>query len=338
MRTIFFILPLILFSCQKTPFQIDERTSEKEISAIGYIDSKKIDLALFQSRLNAINENNNDDEVGAYLTEGVHLVTHNNLVFLEFVDLEMDDARFADLEGYKDISESYNTYSGSCKIYELEDEALIEEYQYLIGSKYAVYNHNRDSETAIVEKLVLVYDPWVELPYVAAVFETTDEEYSRYYGWTCRVGAISYPFLDRGEFYEEDAETEIVNIFQNSAAYSQFEDLFAMPAEYEWTESKYSKFEHYDGTEYHIAQYNLIGGCGSLIENLTAVYSEVNGELTLLAMDHIDYYFHDLIDVNGDGFPEFFGADFSSSAIFTIENGKLVEMTAIDWSIDECPC
>lgn len=341
MRTIFLLLTVLLISCQRTPIQIEKENSENELSMVAHVAYRSFEVEMFQTRLNAIENLNNDEpEAGGFLAQGVHLITHNSLVFLEYLDLEedVDEHHKGYLEGYKDISEEYNTYSGSCKVYELEDEALKDEYEHLIGAAYTVNNHNRDSETVVVEKLVVVYDPWVDLPYVAAAFETSEKGYSKYHGWTSRVGAISYPFMERGEFFEENDEEEIVIIFQNTPEYSQFEDLFVMPTEYEWTETKYSKFEHFDGTNYHVAQYNLLGDCSSIVENLTAVYSEIDGEYTLLAMDQIDYYFHDLIDINGDGFPEFFGADFSSSVIYTIENGQLNEKTSVNWSIDECPC
>ena len=342
--TIFFLALAALMSCQHTQIQESDKGSFKSLSLETSTKSSSYfsKFSKKQSRSNALNNKPDaDPEDGAFLADAVHLMTHNSFAFLDYVDLGFDVIELQEpREGFKDITEEYQVYSGSCKIFEVDDESMTRDYEHLVGAEFTLYDHNREEVNSKVERIVLVYDPYVELPYIAAAFSPSGEEdyYYRYYGWTSRVGATSYPFMDKGSFYEEEANEKVLTKFQNSVEYSHFEEIFAMPDENDYTEIMAHEQEHFNGVKYHVVQFNSIGGCGSLIDNLTAVYTEKNGKLRLIAMDSMDHYFHDLIDIDGDGFPEIFGAEFSSSAIYTIRKGNLEQYKTVDWSIDECPC
>jgi hypothetical protein len=68
------------------------------------------------------------------------------------------------------------------------------------------------------------------------------------------------------------------------------------------------------------------------------VYQKKDGKLKLIGMNRIDYFILDIIDFNGDDFPELLGGDFSSSIIYSLENGEIEEVKSLSWSSNECPC
>ena len=328
-KLLILISGLALLSCQRSYIQesnelnVQSSKTNKFMSMNNNVHKMNLDLKGVHKM--------NDDEM--LFHNQIHLVTHNQFMFLEFVDAEIDPNN----PGMKEISDDYELYSGSCHIYEVEADEISRDHDLMIGRAFQLNNHNRDQVSAVVEKIVIVNDAYAELPYYAAVLTIQDETWI-YYGWTSGVGAMNYPFMDKGTYFEEEANERVLSAFQNSVEYSRFEDTKARLEQYDYEETSVHELEHFNGTKYYVVQYNTIGGCGSLMDNLTAVYSEKKGKLKLIAMDELEYYFQDMVDVNGDGYPEFIGAEFSASAIFSISKGRLNLLQQIDWSIDECPC
>ena len=342
-KGIFILLAIISLGCQRsnltTPGEI------KAVNSSDFVSRNSSSHSLLENKVNQLNKKeevkeetfpekeNNGIEVGVNSSDEIFLITHNKFAFLEYLDPELEFG-----EGFREVSDRHEMYSGGCLVYEVDDQSFIEDYEGLIGSEYMVNNYSRDQYSAKVVQIVVIHDRYMEVPYLAAQLEFIGSDQYVYYGWASAVSATVYPYMELETRYEEMADENVMNLFHNTAEYSQFEEVFAMPDEELELELVEFEQEHFNGTKYHIIQYNAIGHCGSLYENLTAVYSERKGKYKQLAIGELDYFFQDLIDINGDGFPEFFGADFAASIIFSMENGRFEAIQEVNWSTDECPC
>jgi hypothetical protein len=257
-----------------------------------------------------------------------HLIAHSRFLFLDYIDIDHEE-----VFGYPSLLDKYPSESSLFTPYKLEDKRLKAQYEHLIGSKLKLNNHNRKQFDVEVVDLVIIGDRYVYPPYVAAVLDVPIDQ-NIYYAWTSSSSTLTYPF----EALEDDSEGDVLTKFENSTAYGEFEEIFETSDEDIYPDLNVQAFEHYEGVKYFVVQYNAIGMCESLVDNLTAVYIEKNGNLQLVAMNQLDYYVIDLIDTNGDDYPELLGADFASSIVYTLENGEIEELKQLAWSSNGCPC
>ena len=260
------------------------------------------------------------------------LITHSRYAFIEYVDLDIEE-----MEGIADASDIYSTKSTICYTFFITDEKLSDRYESMIGQTLQVNNSDHQQYVTKIVDIVVVHDLYNEAPYVAAVLAVPQEN-DFYYAWTSEVANTSYPFRSTASYYATDEGDQLQSTFQGTPQFHNFKQIYSQPEEEVDLEMNIEEFEHYNGTQYQVIQYNAIGVCGGMVDNVTAVYTIENGSYELLAIAQLDYFFEDLIDIDHDGFPEILGADFAASAIISIKDGGYEEHQGVSWSTMGCPC
>lgn len=260
------------------------------------------------------------------------LITHSQYAFIEYVDIDIEE-----MEGIADASEVYSTNSTICYTFFITDEKLSNKYESMIGQSVQVNNSDHQQYITKIVDIVVVHDLYNEAPYVAAVLAVPQEN-DFYYAWTSEVANTSYPFRSTASYYGLDEGGELQSAFQRTHEFHSFNRIYSQPEEDVDLEMYFEEFEHYNGTQYQVIQYNAIGVCGGMVDNVTAIYTIENDSYELLAIAQLDYFFQDLIDIDHDGFPEILGADFAASAIISIKDGGYQELQGISWSTMGCPC
>jgi hypothetical protein len=256
-----------------------------------------------------------------------NLIVHSRYLFLEDLNLPKDY-----FEGKASLKDRYAVESSLLSPYAIDDKEMKLKYEQVLGREVVINNYDREQYTAKIIDVVLIEDRMIRTPYVAAVLEIPEDK-NIYYAWTSEVGSIEYPFYS----VESESIVEVRKRFENSSVYGYFEENYETH-EINYSEVSIESYEHYEGKQYYVAQYQVIGYCESLIDNLVAVYQKKDGKLKLIGMNRIDYFILDIIDFNGDDFPELLGGDFSSSIIYSLENGEIEEVKSLSWSSNECPC
>lgn len=255
-----------------------------------------------------------------------NLVVHSRFLFLE--DIEMTEEEVIQLTS---MLSKYPSESSLLAPYQMNDDAK-QKYAHLIGKKIKVNNYNRKQYNVEIVDVVIVLDRMVREPYVAAVLNVPEGQ-NIYYAWTSNTRSFNYPF----EEFESELKESILKRFENTSSYSRFEEFY-QTREVEYIETTIQAFEHVQGKKYFVVQSTVYGNCSALIDNLAAVYKLEDGKVKLMALDQLDYFIMDMIDQNSDDFPELLGGDFSSSVIYTLENGEIEVEKELTWSSSECPC
>lgn len=272
----------------------------------------------------------------SYSFGGNMLIAHSRFAFIEHSDLEPTDPE--DLEGHVNAYEGESSLFHSFEI----DEQTRQEYMDMVGTSVVLNNHDRTRTTVNIIDIVLVEDLWNEVPYYAAVLDL-ETEGDIYYGWTSQEEDVSFPFKHLGTThdYESDENSQEnlgLSQFQETVEFQAFKDVVDNSLDDEYLEVTTEVFENSDGIKYHVIQEKSIGNCAGLIDDLTAVYKEEKGRVTLVAMGSLEYYVRDLIDVNGDGIPEILGAEFAASSIIKLQDGGFTILQELSWSTMACPC
>lgn len=332
MKNSLVILSLVLFSCQRSDFNsrsIDdsrqvlnlEAQKTSSIQHLKRLRSNKPTVACYaQHKKQAIGEN--------------YLIAHSRFAFLGYAGKEPIS--------WEQLEDHTNAYEGESSIFYTFklDVAQYSQFEHLIGQKLVLNNGDREQMTRKIIDIVLVEDIYNELPYYAAVLET-DPSKSIYYGWTSRYGSLSYPFREVqlvDSYATEESENPVLIDFQNTNEFTRFEEQYSTSNDEVYLELSGHEFESKGEERYMVVQYKAIGLCEGLVDETTALYAYNEMGWRMIASGSLGYFFKDLIDVNGDGFPEILGADFASSSIISIENGMFINTSELSWSTMGCPC
>ena len=330
MKTLSYLIIGILFiSCQTKEFGSKGDIKQSQLSLVSAKKVAKSDDSITEASLAVEDE---FDQKRFEMPDNL-LLAYSQYAFLNNVEIDVENHE-GKLKLVKEDEDSYNLFD----IYTIEDEKMKAPYKHLIGNKMKVNNHNRTSYQAKIIDIVLVFEMWGEMPYIAAKFDLPLED-NIYYAWTCSVANMPYPFMPSGVNSNGVEHVELMEAFEARPEYSAALNLYDQTAdEDQYSEVMIEEFEHFKGSKYQVVQFNVIGVCGGLVNDLTAVYKKGKAGYELLAIGELGYYVQDLIDVDNDGFPEVLGAEFTASAIFKIENQTFTLQEQLSWSSTECPC
>jgi hypothetical protein len=257
-----------------------------------------------------------------------NLVAHSNFFFLEYLDLDESD-----FEKMKEITKKYPGETFYLQVYELEDADLESKYSKVLNQELQLNNYDRKRYPAKVIDIVIVNDAYNEPPYLAAVLDNHREK-DIYYGWMGKVSKKTYPFT-KMEFGEGLIE-EMILLSKEMGDYIEFE--LDEETDYEYRSDRVFKFQNGKGEEYIVIQNCLVGGCETLIASDLMIYKKGIDGLILISRGYTDKYVIDLIDIEGDGYPEILIGSYASSAILDISKPKLSVKSSFGWSIEGCPC
>lgn len=106
--------------------------------------------------------------------------------------------------------------------------------------------------------------------------------------------------------------------------------------QYDLTET--TVFEARKGEKYVLIQHNWIGDCESQAGNYSALYQVTGSGWFLQAEGELDHPFLDLIDIDGDFYPELLMGGISTTAIYEINYKGFSKKRWLTWSHGVCSC
>lgn len=260
------------------------------------------------------------------------MITHGKFIFLEFAKEKQNQ-----LHNYKDISGQYEYISNGTTVYNIQNTRLSLKYNEFVGRSVHTHN-NRETTVLTIKDIVLISDIAYGIPYVAAELDGT-VAHSLAGGWATTNKRLNpYPFT---QLEDENLVTLAYAHLDSLNEYRLFKDLQQQTAEgidYDYEESIAKIFEARPNEKYIFVSHSFIGGCGSIEKNYSALFHVTPGSWDCHAEGAIPEYFTDLIDVDGDQYPELLFHGFTSSYLYEITNKGFTEKISVQWSSDECPC
>lgn len=261
----------------------------------------------------------------------LELMSQSQFVFLEFA--ELDEEEIANLPLIIDES---NTISSGTKVFDLTNHPYFNKYEKYIGRTISVYDADRMKHQPTIKKIVLVKDIAYEKPYVALKLNLSDTS-SIYWAFaTSNKRMNPFPYTQI-----EDAEiSQIALAHFDSLSEFQFikSRLKTSTQEVYFDECDVSIFDYRENEKYVFVQAIYYGNCSSYEAGYSALYHVTRDNWVQEAEGTVLHFFQDLIDVDGDKYPELIFNDFSSTYIYEITDKGFTEKRNITWSSDECPC
>ncbi|MBI3134909.1 MAG: hypothetical protein HYZ14_09580 [Bacteroidetes bacterium] len=259
------------------------------------------------------------------------LITHSRFLFLDFAE-----DKKGQLANYKDITPAFEIASAVTRVYEIDHSTLALQYEDFVGRTVVVNSGDRTQITCKISKLVLVADQAYTDPYLAAVLEIPENTYLNYAWATTNKKLNPYPFSPiEDPLLSETALTRFDSLYE----YQLVREKCAQKTDdFDYDETTVNIYEFRKNEKYILVKYDCVGMCGSLDESYAALYHVTPGNWVREAEGPIPFYFHDLIDVDGDMYPELLMSGFATTAIYEINFKGFSEMESVNWSTTECPC
>jgi len=257
-----------------------------------------------------------------------NLVAHSNFVFLEY--LELDES---DLVHMQEITNQFQAESFQFHAYKADGIEQLGKYSKLRGKEIQLNNYNRKQFKTKIIDFVIINDMYSEPPYLAAVVESQKGN-DIYYAWSSETSINPYPFVKQELELGEDEK--FVMMYWDSEFYQDL--TLKYEEDYEYQRDDVFQFKGEKGDEFVLVQNCVIGHCEGMIESEFVVFEKIEGKYEIISSGALDHFVIDLIDVEGDGFPEVLVGDFASSAIIDISKPKLRIKSSFGWSTQGCPC
>jgi hypothetical protein len=255
-----------------------------------------------------------------------NIVTHSGFLFLDFVP-----AKKGQLKNYQNISSEFDsTGITGTKFYDVQNSSLELQYQDFLGRTVVVNNNNREQLSCKISKFVLIDDPAYTDPYLAAVLQKPENTWLNNSWATTNKRLNPYPFA---EVQNEELSQLALMHFDSLTEYQNIKEI--QPAE-DATEVRIFEFRKTE--KYIVVRYYYLGACSAIEGNYMALYHVTPDNWVREAEGSIDMHFEDLIDIDGDLYPEFLMTGFNQSAIFEINYTGFSKMEFMKWSSLECPC
>lgn len=259
------------------------------------------------------------------------LLTHSQFVFLEEADLSENEIAELTL-----ITDQFENVSDATTIFSLDNHPYKEKYTNFKGRTITVYDYYRTKHAYTISKVVLVKDMAMEKPYAAAVVNFPTGVFPDYAWATTNKRLNPYPYTQT-----EDPETA-----QTALAYfdslSEFQLIRKMwepgSASSGYDNYEVHVFDYSENEKYVFVQAIYWGACGSYEAGYSALYHVTRDNWVQEAEGTILHFFHDLIDLDGDKYPELIFRGLSSTHIYEITDKGFTEKKSIQWSGDGCPC
>ena len=269
-----------------------------------------------------------------------NLVAHSKYIFLEYVEIEETE-----FDRMNELTDIYSGESSLFKSYKLTSPELQQKYSSLLNTTVILNNHNREQFTCTIVDFVIVNDRFNSPPYLAAVTNVDEEAENIYYAWASsnsKVKLDEFSLIESQLSYAESNEylgsfIIYMDAFQNMTFYTNFEDQLAENDDF-YVSIEFKKYESSEGKTFVIVQNRLTGMCESLIDSQVALFELKNDQVVLCGIGSLDRFVIDLIDLDGDGFPEILAGDFSSSGIYKLKSQVIKLKSEFSWSFSGCPC
>jgi hypothetical protein len=261
----------------------------------------------------------------------LELVSHGQFVFMEFADL--DEAEVAALPVIADES---GTISNGTTIFDLSAHPYFGKYEKFIGRTISVYDNRRIKRQPTIQKIVLIKDIAYDKPYVALALNLSDttQIYCAFATSNKRMNPYAYTQMEDSEI-AQIALAHFDSLTEFQAVKSQ---LQANHPNANFDENNVHIFEYRENEKYVFVQAIYLGDCSSYETGYSALYHVTRDNWVQEAEGEVPHFFKDLIDIDGDKYPELFFTDFANAFVYEITNKGFTEKRDITWSTDECPC
>lgn len=320
MRFVFLaILPAVLISCQLNH-------SNKQIQTLDFTGAAPAKLPALAERIDK------EIKVARYRQREyqvkLELITHSQFVFLEFADLAEDE-----ISALPDITSESEYLSTAVSVFDLTKHPYFGKYEKYIGRTISVFDASKTNHHPTIKKIVLVKDPEMKSPYVALTLNLPEDQRLNDAFATSNKRMNPYPFV----------QTEAPEIAQTALAYfDSLSEFHRVKTEMKATGERSDKyvwvFDVRPNEKFVFVQNQFIGDCEQMTTSYAALYHVTRDNWIQECEGEVLYYFRDMIDLDGDKYPELLMGTFAGTAIFEITNRGFTQKRAMSWASDECAC
>jgi hypothetical protein len=259
----------------------------------------------------------------------------NLISFSRFIYLEEAKITLSDLRHYDDVSADYGLDSSVTRVYDIGHHPIEIKYDAVLGHGINVFTNDHRQYKARVKSAVLIYDPLQQKAYYAGVVDVPKEPGS-YGAWVSHNNRLNpFPFIE--EQNPQASDLALV-YFDSLAEFHVLKKEVEALKEYQYDVTETRIFNGRKGEKYVLIQHNWIGECEKLLHNYSALYHVTGSGWVLQTEGQLENLFVDMIDIDGDFYPEFLMGDFRSSAIYEITHKGFDKKKELVWNIMACPC
>ncbi|MBK9590188.1 MAG: hypothetical protein IPO32_01405 [Crocinitomicaceae bacterium] len=261
----------------------------------------------------------------------LELMSHGQFVFLEFAELNEEE-----IASLPVIPDEAGTISNATTVFDLTDHPYFSKYEKFIGRTISIYDVKRIKRQPTIKKIVLVKDMAYEKPYVALKLNLSDttQIYAAFATSNKRMNPYLYAQIEDAEISQIAlAHFDSLNEVQLVKSRLQQENPDANFDEY-----NVHVFDYRENEKYVFVQAIYLGNCSSYETGYSVLYHVTRDNWVQEAEGEIPHFFKDLIDIDGDKYPELFFTDFADAFVYEITHKGFTQKRAITWSTDECPC
>lgn len=261
----------------------------------------------------------------------LQLMTQGQFVFLEFAELDEEEISTLPI-----MTDETNSVSSGTTVFDLTNHPYFSKYEKFVGRTISVYDARRIKRQPTIKKIVLVKDLVYEKPYVALKLNLADtvQFHSAFATSNKRMKPFPFTPIENPEiaqtalaYFDSLAEFQLIrNMWQPSTISSGFDNY------------EVHVFDYRENEKYVFVQAIYWGACGSYEAGYSALYHVTRDNWVQEAEGEVPHFFKDLIDIDGDKYPELLFIDFADAFIYEITNKGFTEKRAVTWSTDECPC
>ena len=163
------------------------------------------------------------------------------------------------------------------------------------------------------------------------------EEASSYAIWANTSTRINpFPFIKT----EDALISELALTYFDSLAEFHVlqEQIFVSKNSFEYEEDEVHIFDARPKEKYVLVRHNWLGICSSISYNYSALYHVTPSGWVLETEGVLNEFFIDLIDTDGDFYPELLMGDIGSNSIYEINYKGFSKKRTLGWSSTICPC
>jgi len=319
----FFSIALVLTSCQLNykpeqvaEFDLGPTSNHFHLPAIAQRIDKETKIARYRQQQYEVK---------------LELLSHGQFVFLEFAELTEEEVTALPV-----IADESGTVSNATTVFDLSDHPYFSKYEKFIGRTISVYDIKRIKRQPTIQKIVLVKDIAYDKPYVALALNLSDttQIYCAFATSNKRMNPYAYTQMEDAEI-SQIALAHFDSLTEFQAAKSQLE---VDHPDANFDEYNVHIFEYRENEKYVFVQAIYLGNCSSYETGYSALYHVTRDNWVQEAEGEVPHFFKDLIDIDGDKYPELFFTDFADAFVYEITHKGFTEKRAITWSTDECPC
>ena len=259
------------------------------------------------------------------------IVTHGRFLYLE----RLEELGADYLDNFTNEAADFGLNPDLVKVCHLRKSRFDLKYENYVGHTIRVYNSEREQTVAKMSRLVIVRDPQEEIPYLAVALSAADNADFHYTWANSNKRLNAFPF----ERTEDPVLTETALIYFDSLSeYHRVRDEVKVQTSIEYEDVEMYPFKYRKDEYYVFVQYSAYGSCSWREQGYSALYHVTPQNWSLEAEGYMPYFFSDLIDIDGDQYPELLMDSFSETAIFEINYSGFHKRKSAGWWTETCPC